>query len=199
MLYYRAPVLGDAGNFVLFTTTGAVGNTGISQLTGNVGTNSGSTTGFGNVNGVMQNNNGATAQAAQDLLLAYNQLNSTPHTFVHAPLLGNGDTLIAGVYSISGLTTLSGNLTLNGQGNPNAVFIFQISAAFSSGAEAKIKLINGTQACNVFWKIEGMVNLAAGTSFKGNMIVNNAAINMSTRDTLKEEHFLLPELLTLME
>jgi hypothetical protein len=30
-----------------------VGNTGISQITGNVGTNSGAVTGFGNVNGVM--------------------------------------------------------------------------------------------------------------------------------------------------
>ena len=183
--FAQAPNLGTAANFVLFTTTGAVGNTGISQLTGDVGTNSGSTTGFGNVNGRMQNNNGATASAANDLLIAYNQLNATPSTFSRAPLLGNGDTLIAGVYAISGQTTLSGNLILDAKGNPNAVFIFQISAAFSTSAESKVKLINGATACNVFWKIEGMVNMAAGTSFKGNMIVNNAAISMSTRDTLE--------------
>ena len=177
--------LGTAANFVLFTSTGAVGNTGISQLTGNVGTNSGSSTGFGNVNGVMHNNDGATMQAASDLLTAYNQLNSAVPTFFRAPLLGNGDTLIAGVYSISGLTTLSGDLTLNARGDANAVFIFKISAAFSTSANSKVKLINGAMACNVFWKIEGMVDMASGTAFKGNVIANNAAINMSTRDTLE--------------
>lgn len=183
--YAQSPNLGTAANFVLFTSIGAVGNTGISQLTGNVGSNAGSSTGFGNVNGVMHNNNGATAQAAADLLIAYNQLNSAVPTFFRAPLLGNGDTLIPGVYSISGLTSLSGNLTLNAQGDANAVFIIKIGAAFSSTAESKVKLINGALACNVFWKIEGMVDLAPGTSFKGNIIANNAAINMNTRDTLE--------------
>ena len=38
--------LGTAANFVLFSTNGSVSNTGISQLTGNVGTNNGSSTGF---------------------------------------------------------------------------------------------------------------------------------------------------------
>jgi hypothetical protein len=183
--FAQGPNLGTAANFVLFTTVGAVGNTGISHLTGNVGSNSGSTTGFGNVNGVMHNNNGATSQAAQDLLFAYNEINGTPHTFSHAPLLGNGDTLIAGVYAINGLTTLAGNLILDARGNSNAVFIFKIGAAFSTQAESKVKLINGAMACNVYWKVEGMVGMAAGTSFKGNLIVNNAAINMSTRDTLE--------------
>ena len=69
--------LGTAANFVLFSSVGAVGNTGLSQLTGNVGSNSGSSTAFGNVNGVMHSSDGATAQCASDLLLAYNQLNST--------------------------------------------------------------------------------------------------------------------------
>ena len=49
----QAPTLGTSANFVLFTSVGAVTNTGISHLTGNVGTNSGSSTGFGNVDGEM--------------------------------------------------------------------------------------------------------------------------------------------------
>jgi hypothetical protein len=120
-----------------------------------------------------------------DLGTAYNQINATPHTFTHAPLLGNGDTLIAGVYSISGLTVLSDTLTLDARGNADAVFIFKIDAAFSTEAESKIVLINGAQACNIFWKTEGVVSMAAGTSFKGNVIANNAAINLSPRDTLE--------------
>ena len=125
----QAPNLGTAANFVLFTTVGAVSNTGISQITGNVGTNSGSSTGFGNVNGVMTDNNGSSAQAASDLMIAYNQLNATVPTFFPAPLLGNGQILTPGVYSISGPTTLNLGLTLDAQGDPGAVFIFQIQGA----------------------------------------------------------------------
>jgi len=47
------PNLGTAGSFVLFSSSGAVTNVGNSQITGNVGTNSGACSGFGNVNGKM--------------------------------------------------------------------------------------------------------------------------------------------------
>ena len=185
VIFAQAPNLGTAANFVLFSSNGAVTNSGISQLTGNVGTNSGSSTGFGNVNGVMNDNNGISATCASDLLIAYGQLNSRIPTAFPAPLLGNGDTLNAGVYRINAVTTLSGSLTLNAQGNSNAVFIFQIQAAFSTAAAAKIKLINGAQACNVFWKIEGAVTMATATFFSGTVIANNAAIIMTVNDTLE--------------
>jgi len=181
----QAPPLGDAANFVLFSTNGAVSNSGISQLTGNVGTNNGSSTAFGNVNGVMHDQDSVSAKCAADLLIAYNQLNSTTATFFPAPLLGNGDTLIAGVYSISGSTTLNLNLFLNAKGNANAVFIFKIQGSFSANASSKIKLINGALACNVFWKVEGLVSIASGTTMRGTVIANNAAINMNTGDTLE--------------
>jgi len=178
--------LGTAADFVLFSSDGAVSNGVIlSQLTGNVGTNNGSSTGFGNVNGVMNDANGVSAQCASDLLLAYNQLNSATPTFFPAPLLGNGDTLIAGVYSITGASTLNLDLTLNAQNNPNAVFIIQIQGSFSTNASSKIKLIHGAKACNVFWKVEGLVSMAAGTTMRGTVIANNAAIIMNTNDTLE--------------
>src|ERR1035437_7625271 len=181
----QAPNLGSAANFVLFSTNGSVSNSGISQLTGNVGTNNGSSTGFGNVNGVMHDGDGASGQCATDLLTAYNQLNSTVPGFFPAPLLGNGQTLTAGVYSISSAATLNLDLILNAQGNSSAVFIFQIQGSFSTGADSKIKLINGAKACNVFWKVEGLVSMAAGTTMRGTVIANNAAINMNTNDTLE--------------
>lgn len=183
--YGQAPTLGSTAGFELFTSVGAVTNSGISHITGHVGTNSGSSTGFGNVNGVMNDNNGASALAATDLLIAYNQLNATISTFFPAPLLGNGQILIPGVYSVSGAATLNLDLTLNGQGNPNAVFIIKISGPLSTNAGSKVKLINSAKACNVFWKIEGLVSMAAGTSMKGTIIANNAAINMSAGDTLE--------------
>src|ERR1700734_1598101 len=77
LTYAQAPDLGSAANFVLFSSVGAVTNSSPSLLTGNVGSNGGSSTGFGNVNGVMDNDNGVSAACSADLLSAYNQLNST--------------------------------------------------------------------------------------------------------------------------
>lgn len=181
----QAPNLGSAADFVLFSSNGAVSNSGLSQITGNIGTNNGSSTAFGNVNGVMHDGDGVSAQCAADLLIAYNQLNSAVPTFFPAPLLGNGATLNAGIYSISSAATLNLTLNLDAQGNPNAVFIFQIQGPLSTNAASKIKLLNGAQACNIFWKVEGLVSMASGTTMRGTIIANNAAITMNTGDTLE--------------
>jgi hypothetical protein len=183
--FAQAPTLGAASSFVLFTTTGAVGNTGISNLTGDVGTNTGAITGFGNVNGQMQISNGASALCAADLLTAYNQLNSTIPTMFPGLLLGNGDTLSPAVYQSPAATTLSGDLTLDALGDANAVFIFRVEGPLAAAFGTSIKLINGAQACNVFWKVEGVVSLASSTFFRGTLIANNAAINLSPGDTLE--------------
>jgi gliding motility-associated-like protein len=188
----QAPNLGSASDYILFTSVGAVTNSGtgfLTKLTGNVGTNSAPTiTGFGNVNGQMHyTGEPSSTQCQADVLTAYNQLNSTTATlFPASPVLGNGDTLNAGIYSITNSSiSLSGNLILNGQGNPNAVFILKLQGALSSGTNAKLKLINGAQACNVFWKVEGAINLASGTTMRGTMIANNGAISVSVGDTLE--------------
>ncbi|MFY7732361.1 MAG: hypothetical protein ACOVSR_02680 [Bacteroidia bacterium] len=71
--YGQAPTLGTSAGFVLFTSVGAITNNGISQVTGNVGSNVGASTNFGNVNGIMQSQNLATAACSIDVLSAYNQ------------------------------------------------------------------------------------------------------------------------------
>jgi len=183
--YGQAPVLGTVANFVFFTTDGAVTNSGISQVTGSVGSNKGAGTGFGNVNGVMQSQDSATSQCAKDLLNLYNKLDSAKAGYFPSSTLGNGDTLVAGVYSIGGAATLNKTLYLNAKGNGNAVFIIQIKGAFSISAASRIKLLNGAVACNVFWKVEGLVKMATGTNMKGTIIANNAAITMAVDDTLE--------------
>ncbi len=183
--FAQAPNLGTAANFVLFSTNGPVSNSGISQITGNVGTNNGSSTAFGNVNGVMNDANGVSAQCATDVLAAYNQLSTTTPSFFPSSTLGNGQTLNASVYSIGSAAILNLELILDGQGNPNAVFIFKIQGPLSTNAGSRVKLINGALACNVFWKVEGLVSMASGSSMKGTIIANNAAINMNSGDTLE--------------
>jgi hypothetical protein len=183
--YAQAPTLGTAAEFALFSSNGAVTNTGISQVTGNVGTNNGSSTGFGNVNGGMHDGDGTSAQCMADLHTAYTQLNAATATNFPAPALGNGQTLNAGVYSISSASTMNGALILDAQGNSGAVFIIQIQGSFSTNAASRVVLLNGALACNVFWKVEGMVSMATGTSMKGTVIANNAAISIQTGDTLE--------------
>lgn len=182
--YGQAPSLGSAANFVLFTSVGAVTNTGLSQITGHVGSNSGASTNFGNVNGTMHSQNSATAACSTDVLSAYNQLNGTTPTHYPSSSLG-GDTLVAGVYSVGGASSLSNTLTLNAQGNPNAVFIFKLQGAFSAATNSKVVLMNGALACNVFWKIEGLTSFSTGVTMRGTIITNNGAISMSAGDTLE--------------
>ena len=197
--------LGSASTYALYSTGGAVTNAGTifkTRITGNVGTSSDPTLpGFGNIDGKLTtvSNLSANTQLNLDLLSAYNALNTAIPTFFPAPLLGNGQTLVAGVYSISAPTVLNLVLTLDAQNDPNAVFIIKISGAFSTNANAKVKLINGALACNVYWKIEGAVNLGTGTHFKGNIIVNNAAIVANVGDTIEGRAFAIQGAISVTE
>ncbi|CAM4026021.1 ice-binding family protein [Flavobacterium antarcticum] len=187
----QAPTLGTAANFVVFSTDGAVScnttNSLATHLTGNVGTNTsgGTSTGFGNVNGVMQDDNIVSQLASADLLIAYNQLNALIPNYFPSSLLGNGQSLNAGTYFINSGAVLDGNLIFNAQGDPNALFVIQIQGAFSTNALSEITLINGARACNVFWKVEGLVDMSTGTKMKGTIVANNAAILMAIDSTLE--------------
>ena len=180
MNFAQAPAQGTWTKFVLFTEVGAVTNTGISQFTGNIGSNSGSATGFGNVNGQMHSGDGTTSTAAADVNILYNELKNDVPTFSHAPLLGNGDTLVAGVYAVSGNTTVSGKLYLDAKGDASKVFIFQVSAPLTTTTSSQIILINGTQACNVYWKVEGLISIGTNSSVKGTFLANNAAVTIAS-------------------
>ena len=183
--FAQAPNFGTAADFVLFSTDGAVSNTGISHFTGNIGTNNGSSTAFGNVDGIMHDADDASAQCAEDLLFAYQEITGTTANFAIASLIGNGDTLLAGVYSISEASTLSNNLYLDAQGNSDAVFIFHVTGAFSSVINSQMILTNGAQAKNVFWKVVGAVDLAANTSFAGTIVSKDGAISIGNGSTIE--------------
>jgi hypothetical protein len=190
--FAQAPNLGSAARFVLFSSTGAVGNTGAtSHFTGNIGTVTGAITMGVNVNGVIHNDNPTTTLAAADVLSAYSQLDTTTPTTVHpaslgsADTLGGGDTLTAGVDSVTKNTLLYSTLVLDAQSNPNAVFIFKINGTLSSTTGAEVILINGAQACNVFWQVKGLVNMVSGTTMRGTIIAKSSAINLGAGSTLE--------------
>ena len=181
----QTPDLGTAANFALFSSVGAVGNTGISQITGNIGTNVGAITGFGNVNGVMHTADASTAQAAIDLQAAWVYISTLTPTGIIGPVLGNGQILFAGVYAVAAAGSVVGALTLDAQGNPNAVFIITTGGALTTAAGATVTLINGAVACNVFWVSEGATSMAASTTMRGTLIAHNGAIDMGAGGILE--------------
>jgi gliding motility-associated-like protein len=178
-----APNLGTAIDFAIFTSVGALGNTGtLTNITGNIGTNAGAITGFGPPNvviGNIENGNLVTAQCLIDVQAAYNQIVAMTPTQIHAPAYGSGETLTAGIYNTGGAGSLAGALTLDAEGNPDTLFIFQFGGAFATGALSTVNLINGASACNVYWVAEGAMSMAANTNMKGSVISNNGAIGMA--------------------
>jgi LruC domain-containing protein len=174
--------LGSIANFALYSTSGAVSNTGASNITGDIGTNFGAITGFGPpsvINGSIQNANSVTTQAALDLMDVIAQIDATVTTNSgHAPAFGNDETLTPGVYSIAGAGSIAGTLTLDAQGNTDAQFIFKFGLAFTTGAGTTVVLINGASSENVFWVARGAVAMAASTTISGNLIGNPGAVSM---------------------
>lgn len=189
IIFGQAPTMGSTINYVLFTSAGAVGNTGVSHITGDVGTQIGAITTFGNIDGVMQNANASTALAVTDLTALYTELFTTETTETHGAVLGAGETLSPGVYQIAAAGSITGTLTLDAGGDANALFIFKVGGAFTTAAATVVVLANNAQACNVFWVAEGAIGMAAGTTMKGTLIANNDAISMAAGGKLEGRMF----------
>ncbi len=185
----QTPTMGSTMNYVLFTSSGEVGNTGVSHVTGNIGTQIGAITLFGNVDGVVNSANAATTLAVTELAALYTELSATPTTVAHGATLGAGEVLIPGVYQIATAGSLAGSLTLDAGGDENALFIFKVGGALSSAAGSEVSLINNAKACNVFWVAEGAIEMEAGTRMKGTLIANNGAISMHAGGQLEGRMF----------
>ncbi|MCX6270483.1 MAG: ice-binding family protein, partial [Bacteroidetes bacterium] len=176
MVYGQAPNLGAASSFTLFTSAGAFTNIGLSDVTGDIGTNVGAFTGFppGVVLGQIHVADATSALAAADLALAYGYLSGITCGAVLGTTLGNDQVLTPNVYCLGAASTLNGNLTLDGQGNPDAIFIFKIDGALLTSIFSNILLINSATLGNVYWQINGEFILGDNSAFKGTLIVNGA-------------------------
>ncbi|HEV7783114.1 MAG TPA: ice-binding family protein [Chitinophagaceae bacterium] len=185
--FAQAPDLRSVRAFTLFTITGAVSNTGISGITGKIGTNNGAITNFAFIPGQLENANTVTILAAADLLAVYLDIYSRSQTFpTHAAILGNGEVLYPGVYLIAEAASIEGNLVLDAQGVSNAIFIIKIQGAFAPGPSSHISLLNGALACNVFWVVEGgAIAIAALSQMKGTFIANPGAVSMAASSQLE--------------
>ena len=175
---------GTVADFMLFTGVGAVANTGVSTITGNVGSNAGAIAGFGApsvLNGVIENSNSVTAQAYADLEVACLQLQGLTATITdHSGIFGSleGETIYPGIYSIAAAVAITGTLTLDAQGDPDAMFVFKITGALNSVAGATVLLANQASSANVFWIAVGAVGLGANTTMIGTAIAYPGAVSL---------------------
>ena len=169
-----APVaLHTAQSFAVLAGS-TVTNTGSSTIGGDLGLSPGtSVTGFppGSVtNGTIHIADGVAGQAQADALTAYNDLAGRPCDFNLTGQDLGGLTLISGVYCFSSSAQLTGTLTLNAQGNPDAVFIFQIGSTLTTASNSKVQVINGGQSCNVYWQVGSSATIGTTTTFVGNIL-----------------------------
>ena len=163
--------LGTASNFAVLGGS-TITNTGSTVLNGDLGLYPGtSVSGFppGTVNGAQHITDSVSAQAQTDLITAYNAGSSQTTTSTVSGDLG-GLTLTSGVYTSSSSLGLTGTLTLDGQGNSNAVFIFQIGSTLTTASASRVALINGVQACNIFWVVGSSATLGTNSTFAGNIM-----------------------------
>ena len=182
-LYQPSFVLSAASTFALFTGAGAVSNTGeLTGITGDVGTNNGAMTGFptNGVNGAVQLQNQVSFTASRGVLAAYDyliDLDGPAAPAISAAMGGlglNPQVLTPARYRFGGAVSVNDVLVLDGQNNPNAVFVFQINGALTSGASAQVQLINGATPNHILWQVNGAAAFAALTQFAGIIVADGA-------------------------
>jgi len=74
---------------------------------------------------------------------------------------------------------LTGSLILNALGNPDALFVFQISSALTTASASSVQVINGDASSGVYWQVGSSATLGTDTMFAGN-IVALTSITMTT-------------------
>jgi hypothetical protein len=158
-----------------------VTNTGPSVISGSLGVSPGNAvTGFPPglvINGAQHKADAVALQAKNDLVTAYNDAaGRTPVTVVSADL--GGQSLAPGIYKATSSLGLTGTVTLNGQNNANAVFVFQAGSTLITASSSRVQLINGAQACNVYWQVGSSATLGTATTFVGSILaLTSASLN----------------------
>lgn len=166
-----AQLLGNAQSFAALAN-GTVTNTGSSVVSGQVGVSAGSAvTGFPPgivLNGTIHFSDLVASAAQTAVTAAYVDLQArTPDQTVNTALTG---TLGPGIYPYSSSAAVGGELVLDGQGDPNAEFVFQIGSTLTTGDGSAISLINGASACNVYWQVGSSATLGSNSFFVGNVL-----------------------------
>ncbi len=194
--------LGTAGNYVILAKT-AIDNSATSVVTGDLGLSPAATsyiTGFSLTNATGY----ATAEQVSGKIYAADMVAPTPINLTTAVNnmntgyndaegrtspdytdLGTGNiggkTLASGLYKWTNDVTMPSDLVLTG--GATDVWIFQIAGNLTVGSAAKVTLIGGAQAKNVFWQVAGTVSLGTTSHVEG-IILSKTSITLNTGASL---------------
>lgn len=172
----------DLGTAASFSVLGAstVTNTGATTLSGDLGVYPGTAiTGFfgtvendgpGIFGGTSHQGDAAALQAQSDALIAYNFMASLAIT---QDLTGQdlgGLTLTPGVYFFSSSAQLTGGLTLTGGGD----YVFQIGSTLTTASDSFLSLLDGADACDIYWQVGSSTTLGTDTMFAGTIIADQS-------------------------
>ena len=146
-------------------------------INGNLGAWAGTAvTGFppGVGNGTIHAGDAAAQHAQASLTIAFNAAaGRSTAPIALAENLG-GQTLAPGLYkSTSSLEISSGDLYLDGQGNKNAVWIFQMASTRVTTSGRRVILIGNAQAGNGFW-------MATGATMDGRVLARMGAVTLDS-------------------
>ena len=94
-----------------------------------------------------------------------------------------GLTLTSGVYDFDTSAQLTGTLTLNGQGNPNAFWVFRTGSTLTTASGSSVSVINTGSGAGVYWDVGSSATLGTATSFEGNILAL-ASITLNTGATI---------------
>ena len=192
-LQLAVPLAGASTFAVLAGTT--ITNDGASIITGDIGVSPGSaitgfqpipfntisgpgtvTAGLGIVNGTIYAGGPVAAQAHNDAVTTYNYLMAQVANTTYSGVTQlNGMTFTPGVYSFAPSANLqvNGTVYLDFQGNPDALFIFQMGSTLVTMTGSNvIALNNNNQTCagpNVYWAVGSSATID-GAQFIGSVV-----------------------------
>lgn len=169
-----AAPLGAAQSFAVLGATPNVNNTGPTIVAGDLGVSpAAAVVGFppGTVIGTIHAADATAAGAQSANTTAYGVLaGEACNTSFGVPTDLAGMTLAPGVYCFASSAANTGLLQLDAMGNANAVWVFQIASTLITGSASTVTIINGGQACNVFWQVGSSATLGTTTTFVGNIL-----------------------------
>lgn len=176
-----APVLlGNASNFAVLAGAG-ITNTGATTVSGTAGGDMGSSPTPAFTGSASVTTTGTKYLAAEAIVggakaaldSAYLDAAGRASYGAIAADLG-GQTLVGGVYTGATSVGLTGTLILDGANNPDSVWIFQAGSTLTTASSSVVSLINGAQACNVFWQVGSSATIGTGSNFVGHVFAQTA-------------------------
>ncbi|MFB0960651.1 MAG: ice-binding family protein [Flavobacteriales bacterium] len=134
----------------------------------------------------------SSSQGVLDVATIYQDLMDMPGGIAHALTFGGGETLLPGVYDVTGAASIAGTLTLDGENDPNSIFIIRSTGAFTTQATTTdVVLINGASANNIFWVSQVAMSTGANTTMKGTLVSFAGAITLGAGTVFEGRIFTL--------